>query len=54
MEKKSVMPDEDMNQQAKKKKKKKIFKILLEIKDFENKHLGTTHKIKSVIFTILP
>ena len=36
------------------KKKKIFFKILLSIKDFEDKCLGTTHKIKSVTFTILP
>lgn len=52
MKKKSVMPNEEMNQQAK--KKKKILKILLSIKDFEDECLGITHKIKSVIFTILP
>ena len=33
MKKKSVMPNEEMNQQAK--KKKKILKILLSIKYFE-------------------
>ena len=48
---KSVMPNE-MNRQAE--KKKIFFKILLSIKDFEDKCLGTTHKIKSVTFTILP
>ena len=44
--KKSGMTNE-LNQQAK-------ICIILQMKDFEDKCLGTTHKIKSFICTVLP
>ena len=42
------MPNKEVNQQG-----NKVYKIL-RMKNFKSKWFGTTHKIKLVIYTVLP
>ena len=46
-----MMSTEEVNPQAK--KRKKYIYMILQTKDCKDKGLGTSHKIKSVIFEIL-